>query len=216
MPVVDLAFAIRGQRIPHDHGYAVYGALCHALPGFHKCGWLGVHPISGHPDGGGFLELHKRTSLILRLPTERIADALPLAGRTLSISGESIEVGLPMVRPLVPAPTLDSRLVVIKLTNVPRKESAGKSGETSLDVVGTAARFQAELSRQLATVGVRGEVAICGRGRMTVGGRQVVGYSVRVSGLDADASLRLQEHGLGGKRAMGCGIFRKTRGPQAG
>ncbi len=211
MPVIDLAFPIYGQRIPQDHGYAVYGALCRILPAFHQSGWLGVHPISGQPDGGGLLQLHKRTSLILRLPAERIAEALPLAGQTLSISGENVQLGLPTVRPLVPVTALDSRLVVIKLTDIPRKTAAAEGQRSSLDVAGIAERFRAELDRQLARLDIRGEGAICGRGRMTVGGRRVVGYSVRVSGLDADASLRLQEHGVGGKRAMGCGIFRRTR-----
>ncbi len=211
MPVIDLAFPIHGRRIPQDHGYAVYGALCRVQPALHQSGWLGVHPISGQPDGNGFLQLHPRTSLILRLPAERIAEALPLAGQCLSISGESVQLGLPSVRPLVPATALDSRLVVIKLTDVPRKAVAAEGQRPSLDVAGIAERFRAELDRQLARIDVRGEVAICGRGRITVGGRRVVGYSVRVTGLDAEASLRLQEHGLGGKRAMGCGIFRATR-----
>jgi CRISPR-associated protein Cas6 len=47
---------------------------------------------------------------------------------------------------------------------------------------------------------------------MTVAGKRVVGYSVRVAGLSAEQSFRLQSAGLGGKRAMGCGIFRPTRG----
>ncbi len=212
MPVIDLAFPIHGRRIPQDHGYAVYGALCRVQPAFHQSGWLGVHPVSGQPDGNGFLQLHTRTSLILRIPVERIAEALPLAGQSLSISGEQIELGVPTVRPLVPAATLDSRLVVIKLTDVPRKLAPEEGKRPSLDVAGIAERFRAELERQIARVEVHGEVILCGRGRITVGGRRVVGYSVRVAGLEPEESLRLQEHGLGGKRAMGCGIFRKTRG----
>lgn len=212
MPVIDLAFPIHGRRVPQDHGHAVYGALCRIQPAFHQSGWLGVHPISGQPDGNGFLQLRLRTSLILRLPVERIAEALPLAGQSLSISGEAIQLGVPTVRPLVPAATLDSRLVVIKLTDVPRKAAASEGGRSSLDVSGIAERFRAELERQLVRIDVQGEVTLCGRGRITVGGRRVVGYSVRVGGLDAEASLRLQERGLGGKRVMGCGIFRKTRG----
>jgi CRISPR/Cas system CSM-associated protein Csm4 (group 5 of RAMP superfamily) len=34
---------------------------------------------------------------------------------------------------------------------------------------------------------------------------------VRVLGLSPDDSLKLQIHGLGGKRTMGCGIFRSAR-----
>jgi len=32
-----------------------------------------------------------------------------------------------------------------------------------------------------------------------------------VQGLDADESLKLQEHGIGGRRRFGCGIFVPVR-----
>jgi CRISPR/Cas system CSM-associated protein Csm4 (group 5 of RAMP superfamily) len=47
-----------------------------------------------------------------------------------------------------------------------------------------------------------------------VAGRRILGYSVRVAELTLDESLILQERGLGGKRRMGCGVFRGTRGVQ--
>jgi CRISPR-associated protein Cas6 len=37
--------------------------------------------------------------------------------------------------------------------------------------------------------------------------KEVVGYEVLVEALTAEESLNLQEHGLGGRRHMGCGIF---------
>ena len=37
--------------------------------------------------------------------------------------------------------------------------------------------------------------------------RRVVGYSLRVLGLTAEESIRLQEEGLGGRRRMGCGVL---------
>ena len=57
-----------------------------------------------------------------------------------------------------------------------------------------------------------GKLKLCGRQRIAVAGKRVVGFSVRVAELSPQGSLRLQEEGLGGKRAMGCGLFRPTRG----
>jgi len=37
--------------------------------------------------------------------------------------------------------------------------------------------------------------------------REVVGFALRVQDLTAEESLHLQEHGLGGRRLFGCGIF---------
>jgi Cas6 Crispr len=42
--------------------------------------------------------------------------------------------------------------------------------------------------------------------------KTVVGYGVRVAGLNVEESLRLQEHGLGGRRKLGCGVFVPVRG----
>ena len=37
--------------------------------------------------------------------------------------------------------------------------------------------------------------------------KSIVGYALRVVGLTAEESIRLQETGLGGRRRMGCGVF---------
>lgn len=37
--------------------------------------------------------------------------------------------------------------------------------------------------------------------------RRMVGYAVQVTGLTAEESIKLQEHGLGGRQKMGCGFF---------
>ena len=67
--------------------------------------------------------------------------------------------------------------------------------------------------RQLAELHSRcaeGNVTVGARKVITVGGQKVVGFSVRVSGLSDEASLALQERGIGGRRKMGCGVFRKS------
>ena len=113
------------------------------------------------------------------------------------------------MRVLAPAPSLDSRLVIIKLTNAPAK------ADGSLDIVAIRERFEAEARRQLDALGIACSFEITGRRSLTVRGRRVIGFSTRARGLGTEESIRLQIEGLGGKRAMGAGVFRPTRGAAA-
>ncbi len=136
---------------------------------------------------------------------------LPLVGCNLDVAGHPLMVGVPSIRSLGPCRSLDARLVLIKITRLARRHNAELERE-AIDVKQFEIRFLAEAGRQLTRQGVAGEVSLTGRRNMKVAGRRVVGFSVRVTGLSDLDSIRLQEQGLGGKRTMGCGIFRPTRG----
>ena len=72
-------------------------------------------------------------------------------------------------------------------------------------------RFDEEIARQLTGLGITVS-AMRGRRRVfRIKDKTVVGYGVRIAGLNATESLRLQEHGLGGRRKMGCGVFVPVR-----
>lgn len=192
--------------IAEDHGYRLYSAICGVLgPQMHGAKWLGVHPLSGYFLDG---QLYHRDPMWirLRLPASRIPVVLPLAGRVLRLGSSSLRVGAPMVCSLSPATALDARQVFVKVTDPPRDEGG------RIHSKGFAERVRAELARQLAAMDVTGEVCLVGRRVIAVKGKRLWGYSVRVSGLSPEDSIELQSRGLGGKRAMGCGIFRPTRG----
>lgn len=208
---VDISFPLTGDRVPRDHGYALYGALSRAVPALHGASWLAVHPLGGKLVDKSTLALSKAARLRLRMPVERIGEVMPLVGASLEVNGAAIRLGAPSVHPLAPSASLDSRLVIVKLTAVPTRDHP-ELARRSLDRPAMNSRVERELTRQLEKLNIAIRPELRGHGRMIVGGRSVIGYSVRVQGLDADASLRLQEHGLGGKRRMGCGVFRPTRG----
>ncbi len=211
MPSVDVAFPLRADAVvPRDHGYALYGALSRVHGALHAADWLGVHPLPGTAKDTAELTVEKGRELRLRVPEARIADLLPLTGRTLELTGRALSLGVPRVYRLSTAATLDARLVYIKLTTPPTRHSA-ELERTTLDNEALANRFAAEIRRQLDALSVAGVFELRGRRSITVSGRRLVGFSVRVGELDADESLRVQEAGLGGKRAMGCGLFRPTR-----
>ena len=199
---IDLAFPIRGRTIPRDHGYALYGAMSHLIPGVHGATWIGIHGVAGKLANPEELTLEPMGMLRVRVPTDKIGELLVLAGATLEVSGRHVEIGAPTVHTLTPVAALDARLVVIRFTGGLSKP---------FDRAAFDSRFVAEAQRQLVKHEIRGDLELCGRQSLRVGGQRVIGHSVRVVGLSPDDSLKLQIHGLGGKRTMGCGIFRPAR-----
>ncbi len=201
---VDLAFVVTGRSIPIDHGYALYGAVSRAVPQFHGASWLGIHPVDGTLMPPTVL-LNRRSRLRLRLPLERVNAGLRLAGAQLDVDGNPLVVGVPSSHALEPAPNLAARLVVVKLTTFPL------SGTAKVDEASARNAVDAELRRQMTALHAEGLLTVGKLREIRVAGRRVLGFSVRIGGLEPEASLRLQSAGLGGKRRMGCGIFVPAR-----
>ena len=209
MPIVDLSFPVHGTSVARDHGYPLYAAITSAFPLLHGAQWLGIHPINASLVGGALM-LDRKSSVRLRIPSERISEVLALAGASLIVAGSRLRLGVPTVWSLRPSPALDARIVVLKLTHPPTRTDV-QLGRLVLDTGAFADRYRLELARQMDRLGVHGEVELCGRRSLAIKGRRVLGYSVRVTGLAAVDSITVQERGLGGRRAFGCGVFRPTR-----
>ena len=194
--MIDLSFELEGNRIPLDYGYALYSALSRVVPKLHGDLRVGIHPVRGIRREPRLLTIVPGSRLRLRLPPEDLVSYIGLAGERLDLEGFGLRVGIPRVEALVPAASLAARLVTIK-------------GAQDLETFGSAVR------RQLAEAGIAAEPALDGepaaggpeRRVVRIRGRRLVGFSLRVAGLTAEESLRLQESGLGGRRRMGCGVF---------
>src|SRR6266576_5941907 len=109
-----------------------------------------------------------------------MSSRLPVAGKRLDIGGHQIRLGLPVARPLEPAPSLYARVVTIK-----------KFTE--------AEPFIEAVKRKLDSFGVRGRVELPrdeqGRYRRridTIHGKSIVGFSVVVHEYNYEDSLVLQ------------------------
>jgi CRISPR-associated protein Cas6 len=195
---VDVSFMLTGTNpIAADHGYALYGAVSRLLEDkVHSENAIGVHPIRGRQVGNRQLMLMPWSTLTLRVADDQIAAMLPLAGHALRIGNASVRVGVPTVRALVPVTALRSRLVNIKVANI-RPEAT------------TEEQFAGAVRRQLNALGISeaASLTVGKRRTMRVKERELVGYEVLVEGLTAAESITLQEHGIGGKRHMGCGVF---------
>lgn len=221
MGVVDLVFGLRGETIPAEHGWPLFGAVSRLVPGVHGTGdkggntgggnpgGVGIFPIAGRAVGDGLLALAEHSVLRVRTPAERIPELLPLAGKVLDVAGRLVTVGVPRVVALVPAPTLRARMVIIKVAGLENEKLSPEA-------------FLGAARKQLAALEIVGELGLAvhpsgpragepQRRVLHVRGKALPGYSVVVTGLSAAESIRLQEAGIGGRRAMGCGLFQAVK-----
>ncbi|PTL82530.1 type I-MYXAN CRISPR-associated protein Cas6/Cmx6 [Vitiosangium sp. GDMCC 1.1324] len=192
MPTVDLVFPARGGPVPLDHGYLLFSALSARIPELHEHPHVGVFNLRGDGSTGESLHLG-HGSLRIRCPAETIPLFLGLAGGRLELVGRSVTIGAPTVRAMEQVPRLSARLVTFKHSLDEQSFRA------------TALRFIEELTGAPCTLEV-------GRRRIvTIAGKKVVGFGLELSDLSPEASVMLQEKGLGGRRHMGCGLFLPTR-----
>lgn len=208
MSFIDLAFQIEGSAIPFDHGYSLYSAISRIVPSAHEHEALGIHPIHGARGESGCIALTKGSRLRLRLREGDLAPFLALAGEAIEIDGHRISIGIPKVEPLIPAAVLGSPLVTVRGMVTP--EALLESLRKSLDGIGVGGVPGIAIKSSGPRVGefVRRIVSIKGK--------RIVGFSAIISGLEAEASLRLQEVGLGGRRRMGCGVLVPLANVRAG
>jgi len=198
MAIVDLSFRIVATAsIPADHGYQLYSSISRLMPAIHQADNVAIHPIRGRLVGDRLMALTPQSRLVIRTLHEQVSGLLPLAGKMLSLGPARLQLGVPDVRALVAAPSLRSRLVVIKT------KGASSAAELTAEV------FTSALRRQLDALGVGSEIDLCLGKRRTlrIKDKEIVGYEVLLEKLSPEQSLTIQERGLGGRHRMGCGVF---------
>ena len=209
--VVDLHLPVSGHTLSWDHSYALFGALSRLQPLFHQPDHpVGIFPINGTAAGNRTLTLTERSTLRLRLPAERIGDALPLVNVTLELDDNTVALGNPTIHPVAPATRLFSPWVTYsdKLDSAAFLQQAqdemrarNLSGQVSLTSPGKA-------SSKDGGQGLQGPAV---RRTRQIKGHSVVGYALLVTHLSAADSLQLCLHGLGGRRHFGGGLFLPER-----
>ncbi len=195
-PQIIVRFPVQGQKLPSDHGYALYAALAGKLPALHESHWLGVELISGIPWGQGIIALPNRNaSLKLRLPADRFGAVLPLAGQRFDIGGHPITLGIPIAHPLTPAASLYARFVTIKKFTEP--ELFLEAAQRQIEELGITATLEMPTDEQHRFR----------RRILKIKSATIIGFSLTAHELNEADSINLQSHGIGGRRAMGCGLF---------
>lgn len=198
---VEIKFPVAGIMIPADHSYFLYAALSRLVPALHaaeheKTAILG---ISGLPNKDRTLSILPGSKLRMRVRPEKIRDLLFLAGKTLKIGESKVQLGIPQSLLIRPKSNLYSRLVTIK--NALTEElfiEAVKKHCVALNIFREPVLFRDPPAK------IEGKTV---RKTVRIQGKEVVGFPVIFHGLSPEESLILQEHGLGGRRKMGCGSF---------
>lgn len=186
--MVDVVFSLEAGTLDDDHACALSLAVRSALPWFDEEPEAGILPLSGLARGDGVKFVGRRSRLVLRLPVRRCASADSLSGARLDLEGAELSVGACSIRPLFPARgVVYSHFVSVDADNE--------------------MQFLGRCTSLLAARGLKPQL-ITGRARELRTAQGVVrGFSLMLHGLGATDSLAVQEAGLGGHRALGCGIF---------
>lgn len=197
-PYVVMRFSVMGNQLPASYGFALYSAICEQLPSLHSSEWgksVAVELISGRPLGEGKILLGKASELSLRLYFSSREYILPLAGKRLKVAQDFIKIGLPRIHLFSPSANLYSRIVIIKGGTEP--ETFLSAAYKQLESLGISAKLEIPLDEQDRP-----------QRRVTkIHNRIIIGYSLAAYNLSEEDSLKLQRHGLGGRKHMGCGIF---------
>lgn len=200
--VVDVVYSISCRCLPVDHAWALSRALDSVLPWLAQEPEAGMHAVYVPEAGNGWMRADapgalmypsRRARFLLRLPRARVSQALALAGRILDVGGYALEVQKASVRPLSAITTLLARYVLSE----------------ALDEPG----FLAWAHAQLALLGVHPKKMLCGKERdiTTPEGRRRA-RSLMLADLAVEESVRVQQHGLGPHRRLGCGLFLPHKG----
>jgi CRISPR-associated protein Cas6 len=160
-------------------------AVEQALPWLAGLPGAGVHRLNVSAGGGPLALLSGRTRLTLRVPRERMAQALALSGTEIVIGSCRLRIGAAHARELLPYGTLYAHLV-----------AADAEDEGA---------FLRAVDAELTALGVPCR-PICGRRQVLEDG-DLQGFSLMLDGLSAAGALQVMEAGLGGHRRLGCGLF---------
>ena len=197
--IVDLSFVIKCKCLPLEHMHSLSTSLNTALPWLMEEKLAGIHPINGAESGNGWersddpnelIYLSRRQKMTLRLPKERLASAESLVGQTLNVKGYDIEIGKTSIKKLSDLPTAFCRSI----------STDGRMGEDD---------FLQWAFEELKALNINVRKMMPGKERVTklTDNSERVTRSLMVAELEQAESVRLQQHGMGGGRMLGCGIF---------
>lgn len=213
MSFLEVQFSLRGKTLPADHGYSLYSALKNMVSeGAEKIIFpestvkdfppeVILSTIPGVPDRQGVIYLNRSSRLRLRCPSDQAQQWYKLfQNQVLDIRGHLVRLVQPRLCLLEPSSVLKARLVTFKLEKWDIHEAPAyflescQKGVTKLEITG----------KPFIDSDYKGDLAVRS---LKIQGKNVMGFGVVVEGLNEQDSIKLQSHGLGGRKHMGCGWF---------
>jgi len=202
--VVDLVFRLDCKMLPLEHAHALFQAISSVLDWIETEALAGIHQIHVAESGNGWmrpedpanevLHLSRRTRMSLRVPKQRIEDAKRLTGKTLDIDGYHLSIGEASIKPLSDLSPLFSRYVIC-------------ATELSEE------QFLMTVAEQLQAMDIPVKKMLAGKQHIIRTPSEIIHTrSIMVADLDKEHSVRLQQHGIGPGRHLGCGLFVPQKG----
>lgn len=197
--VVDVYFAVKCKCLPLEHMHELSKSLYTLLPWLEDESLAGVLPIAGSESGNGWersddpnelIYLSRRQKMMLRLPKERLTEAENLVGETITVAGYDLEIGKCTIKKLSDLPTAFCRSIMLN----------DKMDEND---------FLQWAFNELKLLDIAVNKMMAGKQRVVQlpnGGERIT-RSLMVAELKQAESVRLQQHGMGDGRKLGCGLF---------
>jgi CRISPR-associated protein Cas6 len=190
--IVEMRWAVMGDRIPSEHGYRLYSALIEKQPQLKQVDWQ-LSTINGIPDGQAWIKLGSHSSLAIRVSICHLF-LFDLDNQILRVGQCLLKLGAGEGQSLNVCDCLTARIVTIK------RDYRSRVSEFE---------FGVSLGKQLNRLGIDSLPVLGNRQALKIKDAFVVGYSVSFENLRPQESLILQRQGLGGRRKMGCGFFKE-------
>lgn len=199
----DVVFKLDCKRLPVDHATELAYGVCQRAPwlaDLPNCAIHSVH-VAGSQNGwtrpdahsGEWLELSKRTRLRIRVPLMETARLIEnLSHSLLTIDGEPLHILEGKVKTLTAGPTLFSRYAAFQ----------------QLDDSADEDQFLAKVIETCESVGFTPNKLMCGRTQSIASNNgPLLTRSVLLADVPDEASVKLQDTGIGDYRLLGCGIL---------
>jgi len=197
--IVDLSYLIKCKCLPMEHMQELSASLFAELPWLEESKLAGIHPIYGAESGNGWertndpeelIYFSRRQKMTLRLPKEFLADAENLVGKTLNVAGYDLELGKTSIKKLSDLPTTFCRSILIDKRMVEDDFLQWAFDELKLLDI-TVNKMMAGKERVV---------------KLQDNSERII-RSLMVAEMKQVESVRLQQHGLGEGRKLGCGLF---------
>lgn len=189
---IEISLSVMGDRLSGDHAYRLYSAIIGVNSRLKNIEWQ-MGGISGTRADDGWIKLNLESRLLIRCKLIDLNEFNDLENSTIRIGQNIIQLGQIEGRSLLPQTDLRSEIVTIK---------------TLFKCHVSPFEFGVALGKQLHELGVSTIPSIGNRQILKIKDDIVVGYGITFTGLKAQDSIVLQVCGLGGRRRMGCGVFK--------
>lgn len=197
--VIDLSYVVKCKCLPLEHMQELYESLGEVLPQLIDDKFAGIHPINGAESGNGWersndpnelIYLSRRQKMTIRISKDYLQDAENLVGQKINVAGYDIELGKTSVKKLSDLPTTFCRSIMIN----------SRMDEDD---------FLQWAFNELKSLDITVQKMMAGKERVVnlADGSERITRSLMVAELRQAESVRLQQHGMGEGRKLGCGIF---------